>query len=83
MKENKHNSIKDFISCAEFLISEEITKSRLMAAWTSSAGAIVVGTAINNYPELFKCAVLDVPFVDLLSLMLDPELPLTIPEYEE
>ena len=54
-----------------------------MAAWTSSAGGLIIGSAINQYPELFKAVILDVPFVDFLSLMLDPDLPLTVSEYDE
>ena len=71
------------VQCAAFLISEGLTSADLLGIWTHSAGAVTVGNVINNYNELFKVCILDVPFVDLLSLMLDETLPLTVAEYEE
>lgn len=80
---NKQNSIQDFLSCAEYLVKEGYSRPQMMAAHGSSAGGIMVGQAVNIMPELFKAVVLEVPFVDPLSVMLDPSLPLTIPEREE
>jgi oligopeptidase B len=80
---NKQNSIQDFLSCAQYLIKEGYTKPDYMAAHGSSAGGLMVGQAVNLMPELFKSIVLEVPFVDPVSVMLDESLPLTIPEREE
>ena len=81
--EHKRNSFEDFSSCAAYLIAEGYTKSKYLAAWGASAGGLLVAQTINRHPELFKAAVLEVPFVDVLNLMLDESQALTLPEREE
>lgn len=80
---HKQNSFKDFIAVAEHLIDKKLTSSDLLAAMGTSAGGLLVGAMIHMRPELFKAIVLRVPFVDPLSSMLNPELPLTQIEYPE
>lgn len=79
----KKNSITDFIACAEHLIREKYTNPEALFASGASAGGLLVGAVMNMRPELFKGFVLDVPFVDVLNTMLDPTIPLTVPEYDE
>lgn len=83
MKEFKQNSFIDFISAAGFLISQGYTRQRLMAAYGTSAGGLLVAQVMNMRPDLFRAVALDVPFVDPLSNMLDEESLLTIPDQEE
>jgi len=80
---NKTNTFEDFIACARELIARRYTNPNLLAIRGRSAGGLLVGTVINMQPELFACAVAQVPFVDTLTTMLDQSLPLTINEYEE
>lgn len=56
----KHNSIEDFISCAKFLIDKEIVQENKLAAWGYSAGGLLVASAINSCPDLFRAALLKV-----------------------
>lgn len=56
----KLNSIKDFISCARFLIEKEIVKEHKLAGWGYSAGGLLVAAAINCCPDLFRAVVLEV-----------------------
>ncbi|CAG9310989.1 cft-1 [Blepharisma stoltei] len=83
VKERKQNSFLDFISTASFLIAQGYTRPRLMAAYGTSAGGLLVAAVMNMRPELFKAVVLDVPFVDPLSNMLNEESILTIPDRDE
>ncbi|KAI9279931.1 prolyl oligopeptidase family-domain-containing protein [Umbelopsis sp. AD052] len=78
-----HVSFKDFIAVAEHLINKNLTSSKLLAAMGTSAGGLLVGAMVHMRPELFKAIVLRVPFVDPLSAMLNPDLPLTQVEYPE
>jgi oligopeptidase B len=80
---NKRNSFGDFIAAAEQLIGSGYTKPDRLAIVGASAGGLLVATVINERPELFKAALLDVPFVDILNTMSDPELPLMEAEYDE
>ena len=81
---NKLNSFDDFIACAEHLIDvEQLSDPGRVAAHGMSAGGLLVAGAINMQPSLFKAAVLEVPFVDVLSCMDDDTLPLTTLEYDE
>jgi len=79
----KKNSIYDFVESAEYLIIDGWTDKGRIGIHGGSAGGIIVGGALNLKPYLFGAAVASVPFVDVLNTMLDPNLPLTIQEYDE
>ena len=81
--EHKTNSFRDFISCAGHLISAGFTTKGNIVAQGGSAGGMLMGAVSNMAPELFKGVVAEVPFVDVLSTMLDDTLPLTPPEWPE
>lgn len=80
---HKHHSFSDFIACAQQLIHERICDPGRLAARGASAGGLLVGGALNMRPELFAAVVAEVPFVDVVNTMLDPDLPLTATEWEE
>jgi oligopeptidase B len=80
---HKRNTFRDFIACAEILIREGYTTTSLLAIRGRSAGGLLIGAVLNQAPELFGCAVAQVPFVDALTTMLDDRLPLTVNEYDE
>ena len=82
-QEYKQNTFDDFIACAEHLIAEGITSADRLAISGGSAGGLLIGAVLNQRPELFGAAIAEVPFVDVLNTMLDPELPLTVTEYDE
>ncbi len=82
-QEHKHNTFSDFIACAEHLIAKGLTSAQQLAISGGSAGGLLIGAVLNQRPELFKVAIAEVPFVDVLNTMLDPELPLTVTEYDE
>jgi oligopeptidase B len=79
----KRNSFKDFVACADHLVKEGLAKPGQIAIRGGSAGGMLVGAALNMRPDLWRCAVLDVPFVDVLNTMLDASLPLTPIEWPE
>jgi oligopeptidase B len=79
----KKNTFLDFIACAEHLIAQKYTSAGNIAIAGGSAGGLLVGATINLKPELFKAAIAQVPFVDVLNTMLDDTLPLTQLEYDE
>lgn len=80
---NKKNTFTDFISCAEYLIKEKYTNPAKLFANGGSAGGLLVGAVANMRPDLFKGIIADVPFVDVLTTMLDESIPLTTGEYSE
>ncbi len=80
---HKQNTFDDFIACAEHLIAQGVTASERLAISGGSAGGLLIGAVLNQRPELFRCAIAEVPFVDTLNTMLDPDLPLTVTEYDE
>ncbi|MEE4095165.1 S9 family peptidase [Pseudomonas viridiflava] len=82
-QEQKQNTFGDFIACAEHLIAEGLTRSEQLVISGGSAGGLLMGAVLNQRPDLFKAAIAEVPFVDVLNTMLDPELPLTVTEYDE
>ncbi|WP_158861432.1 S9 family peptidase [Lunatibacter salilacus] len=79
----KKNTFSDFIACAEFLIGEKYTSSDSLFAMGGSAGGLLMGTVINWRPDLFKGVVAAVPFVDVVTTMLDETIPLTTGEFDE
>lgn len=79
----KKNTFTDFISCGEFLVEENFTSSGKMFAMGGSAGGLLVGAVVNMRPELFKGVIAAVPFVDVVTTMLDESIPLTTGEYDE
>ncbi|WP_342244394.1 S9 family peptidase [Pseudomonas sp. OTU5201] len=81
--EHKTNSFGDFIACAEHLIAEGYTTSAQLAISGGSAGGLLMGAVLNLRPELFAAAIAEVPFVDVLNTMQNPDLPLTVTEYDE
>ncbi|CAI2177748.1 12490_t:CDS:10 [Funneliformis geosporum] len=80
---NKKNSITDLISVIEYLIEAGYSNPSLIASIGSSAGGLLLGAAFNMRPDLFRAIILRVPFLDPLSSMLSPDLPLTRIEYNE
>ncbi|WJX63288.1 hypothetical protein P8452_48195 [Trifolium repens] len=80
---NKHNSISDFVLCGNYLVNEGYVQRDQLGAIGWSAGGLLVGAAMNMYPQLFRAAILKVPFLDVCNTLLDPSLPLTILDYEE
>jgi len=80
---HKRNTFDDFIACAEQLVAEGYTAPDRLAIRGRSAGGLLIGAVLNERPDLFACAVAQVPFVDALTTMLDDKLPLTVNEYDE
>lgn len=79
----KMNSFTDFNSCAEHLLANGYTSSDRLTIEGASAGGLLMGAVCNLRPELYKAALIGVPFVDVLNTMLDETLPLTVGEFEE
>ena len=79
----KTNTFKDFISCTKYLISEGYTNTNQTYAYGGSAGGLLMGSVINMEPELYNGVIAAVPFVDVLTTMLDETIPLTTGEYDE
>ena len=79
----KKNTFLDFISSAKYLISEQYTSSKHLYAMGGSAGGLLMGTVVNMEPELFNGVIAAVPFVDVMTTMLDESIPLTTLEYDE
>lgn len=79
----KQNTFGDFIACAEFLIRQGFTNSARLFAMGRSAGGLLMGAISNLRPDLFKGIVAEVPFVDVVTTMLDTSIPLTTGEYDE
>ncbi len=79
----KKNTFSDFIACARYLIEHGYTRADKLAAVGGSAGGLLVGAVINQAPELFGAAVAHVPFVDVVTTMMDSSVPLTTSEYDE
>ncbi len=81
--QKKRNTFADFIACAEYLVAQGYTNPEKLFAMGGSAGGLLMGAVVNLRPELFKGAVAQVPFVDVITTMLDPNIPLTTGEYDE
>ncbi|HLT38727.1 MAG TPA: S9 family peptidase, partial [Enhygromyxa sp.] len=80
---HKRNSFTDFIDCAEHLREQGYADPERMFAMGGSAGGLLVGAVINMRPDLFRGVVAQVPFVDVVTTMLDSTIPLTTSEYDE
>ena len=81
--EHKQNTFKDFISSAQYLIAQKFTSRGAIIAEGGSAGGMLMGAVANMAPELWRGIIAEVPFVDVLTTMLDDSLPLTPPEWPE
>ncbi len=81
--ENKANSFSDFIDATKILIKNGYADSKRVYAMGGSAGGLLMAVVINQVPELYRGVVAKVPFVDVLTTMLDPSIPLTTGEYDE
>jgi oligopeptidase B len=79
----KQNTFTDFVTCAEHLIDQGYTTRAQLAIMGRSAGGLLMGAVLNMRPELFQAAVALVPFTNVITAMLMPDLPLTVTEYEE
>lgn len=79
----KKNTFTDFIAAARHLVDSGLTRPRQLVALGGSAGGLLMGAVANLAPELFAGMLAQVPFVDPLTTMLDPSLPLTVTEWDE
>ena len=79
----KKNTFTDFIACGEHLVAAGLTAPEQLYAMGGSAGGLLMGAVVNLRPDLFHGAVAQVPFVDVVTTMLDESLPLTTGEYDE
>lgn len=79
----KKNTFYDFIDCGEYLINEKYTTKEHLYANGGSAGGLLMGAITNLRPDLWRGVVADVPFVDVVTTMSDPSIPLTTGEYKE
>lgn len=79
----KKNTFTDFVASAEFLVAEKYTRPEKLFAMGGSAGGLLMGAVVNFRPDLFRGVVATVPYVDVVTTMLDPSIPLTTDEYDE
>ena len=79
----KKNTFTDFIDCSKFLIAEGYTSPKHLYAEGGSAGGLLMGAIMNMAPELYNGIIAQVPFVDVVTTMLDDSIPLTTGEYDE
>ena len=79
----KQNTFADFISCGEYLLQHKYTTKGHLYAMGGSAGGMLMGTVINQRPDLWNGVIAAVPFVDVVTTMLDDTIPLTTGEYDE
>ncbi len=79
----KMNTFTDFIACSRYLIAQKYTSPQHLFAMGGSAGGMLMGGILNMAPELYKGVIAAVPFVDVLTTMLDDSIPLTTGEYDE
>jgi oligopeptidase B len=80
---NKKNTFTDFIACGEYLIKEGYTNPGHLYGMGGSAGGLLIGAVINMRPDMFNGVIAAVPFVDVVTTMLDESIPLTTSEYDE
>jgi len=81
--EHKMNTFTDFIACGEQLVADGHADPHRLYCMGGSAGGLLVGAVMNMRPDLWDAVVAEVPFVDVVNSMLDPDLPLTTGEYDE
>jgi oligopeptidase B len=81
--QSKRNTFTDFVDCARHLVDAGYTTADRMVAEGGSAGGLLMGAVANLAPEMFAGVLADVPFVDALTTILDPSLPLTVIEWDE
>jgi len=79
----KKNTFTDFIACAEHIIAEKFTSPEKLFANGASAGGLLMGAVVNMRPDLFKGVIAGVPWVDVITTMLDDSVPLTTAEFDE
>ncbi|MGX1930392.1 S9 family peptidase [Flagellimonas sp. 2504JD4-2] len=79
----KKNTFTDFVDCSKYLIAEKYTSPDHLFASGGSAGGLLMGAVVNMAPELYKGVIAAVPFVDVVTTMLDSSIPLTTGEYDE
>ncbi len=80
---HKKNTFTDFVDCSKFVIKEKYTSPEHLYAEGGSAGGLLMGAVINMAPELYHGVIAQVPFVDVVTTMLDDTIPLTTGEYDE
>ncbi len=80
---HKKNTFSDFVACAQYLIDEGWVAQGRLSAEGRSAGGLLMGAVANLAPQTFRAIMAGVPFVDALTTILDPSLPLTVGEWEE
>lgn len=80
---HKANTFTDFIACAECLIDQGWTAADRLTISGGSAGGLLMGAVVNLRPQLFHAAIAQVPFVDVVTTILDPDLPLSVIEWDE
>jgi len=80
---NKKNTFSDFVDCSIYLIENKYTTAKHQYAMGGSAGGLLMGAVVNLAPELYNGVVAQVPFVDVVTTMLDDSIPLTTGEYDE
>ena len=79
----KWNTFHDFIDCSRYLIAKGYTSPEHHYAYGGSAGGLLMGVILNQAPQLYKGIIAAVPFVDVVTTMLDDSIPLTTGEYDE
>ncbi|WP_370688831.1 S9 family peptidase [Fulvivirga ulvae] len=79
----KKNTFNDFIDCAEYLVQQQYAQNDNLFGMGGSAGGLLMGAVVNQRPDLWKGVVAAVPFVDVMTTMLDESIPLTTGEYDE
>jgi oligopeptidase B len=80
---HKKNTFTDFVATAEHLMAQKYTSKERLVVEGGSAGGLLMGAVVNMRSDLFRGAILHVPFVDVINTMLDESLPLTVEEFEE
>ena len=80
---NKKNTFFDFLDCSKYLIQKQYTSADHLYAFGGSAGGLLMGAVINMSPDLYNGVIAAVPFVDVVTTMLDESIPLTTSEFDE